>query len=64
MSKSPFRKFRGINDKQLGAALTNHAQVIGGVAAATNMLLRERRLLLVWNLVVTAALVWMAYRAF
>lgn len=53
-----FKKFRGIDDRTLGAALTNHAQVLGGVAGAATMLLRERRLLMVWRVLVTVGLVW------
>lgn len=58
MSKKLFKKFRGIDDNTLGAALTNHAQVLGGVARATEMMLRERRVLLVWRVVVTVGLMW------
>ena len=62
MSKNPFRKMRAIDDKTLGAALTNHAQVLTGVSRAAELLLRERRLKLVWGMVVTAALVWLGMR--
>lgn len=63
MSKNPFRKMRAIKDVDLSKALTNHAQVIGGVALATTMLLRERRLLLLLQLVEVAGLIWLGLHA-
>lgn len=63
MSKNPFRKIRGIKDSDLNAALTNHAHVIGGVAHAVTMLLRERRLLLLLNVAQVLGLIWMALHA-
>ena len=60
MSKT-YRKFRGIDDRTLGAALTNHAQVLQGVAQAVEVLLRERRLNLVWGALVTLVVMWAAW---
>lgn len=53
-----WRKFRGIDDQTLGAALTNHAQVLGGIAKATELLLRERRLFNLWRAVVTIGVIY------
>ena len=58
MAKSDFRKIRGIGDKDLNAVLLHHADVLRGAANALNMLLRERRLLIVWRVVVTVGLMW------
>lgn len=55
MSKM-FRKFRGLNDRVIAGALTNHASMLQAVANATERLLRERRLNLVWKVVVTVEL--------
>lgn len=63
MSKNPFRKIRAIKDIDLSNALTNHAQVIGGVALATTMLLRERRMLLLLQLVEVGAILWLVLHA-
>lgn len=57
-----FKKMRGIDDRTLGAALTNHADVLDAIGRATTLLLRERRLGLVWALVVTGAVVWLVLR--
>lgn len=57
-----WNKVRSISDPMLNAALTNHAQVLTGVAKATNMLLRERRLLLLLHLVEAAAITWLILR--
>ena len=62
MSKRLFRKIRSIDDKTLGAALTNHATYLTAVTRATDQLLRERRLMLLWGAVVTAAVVWLGVR--
>lgn len=53
-----FRKFRGVDDKTLGMVLGNHADTLRGIANAVTMLLRERRLLLVLEMVQTLALIW------
>ena len=58
MAKNPFRKIRALDDKTLEAALTNHADVLKAVASATNLLLRERRLLLMWAAVMTLGLLY------
>jgi len=62
LAKNPFRKVRGINDKDLNNVLLHHADVLRGAAGACNMLLRERRYLLVWRVVVTVGLVWALVR--
>lgn len=62
MRTGPFRKVRGIDDKTLGAVLTNHADMTRAMAAALTMLLKERRVMLVWAVVVTVALMWMGLR--
>jgi hypothetical protein len=54
---SAFKKFRGINDAELSLVLENHAMILKGVSGALTMVLRERRLLLLWSVVVTVALV-------
>lgn len=54
-----YKKFRGIDDKTLGGVLTNHANTLRGIALAVTMLLRERRLLHVWHIAVTGALIWL-----
>jgi len=61
MADKAFRKFRGIDDRTLGNALNNHAAVLQGIARATTMLLRERRLTLVWQAVVTVVVAWTGY---
>jgi hypothetical protein len=40
--------------------LVQHAGVIRGMSRALTMLLRERRLMLLWNLTVTAAVIYLA----
>lgn len=64
MSKAKmFRHMRGIDDKTLGGVLTNHAGTLRAVANATTLLLRERRLMLVWAVVVTVVLTWLVLHA-
>lgn len=53
------KKLRGITDAQLNGVLIHHAGTLKGVVAATTVLLRERRLWLVWKLVVTGVLGWL-----
>lgn len=60
MSKT-FKKFRGIDDRTLGAALANHTDVLKAIAHATTMLLRERRLVLAWGTAVTAAVMYLLW---
>ena len=62
MNKNIFRKMRGIDDRTLNMALTNHATVLRGVSEAVTRLLRERRLLLVLHVVEAAAIVWVLVR--
>ena len=57
-----FRKMRGISDQDLSVALTNHRNILTGLVSVTTLLLRERRLLLVLQMVEVGALLWMVYR--
>ena len=59
MAHKMFKKMRGLDDKTLGGVLTNHADTLRGIAMATTMLLRERRVMLLWMIVVTTAVMYL-----
>lgn len=55
-----YRRMRGLDDKTLSGALTNHAGVLNGLSVVVTRLLHERRVGLVWAVAVTVAVVWLA----
>lgn len=52
------KKMRGIKDNDLNMALLNHAGVLQKTVVILELLLRERKLLLVLNVVQSGAIVW------
>jgi hypothetical protein len=53
-----FRKMRGINDKVLGATLTDHQQYLRAVVNASNFLLRRQQFALAWKIALTIGLLY------
>lgn len=62
MAKGLYKKFRGVTDAELSVVLENHAGMLNGMGRALTMMLRERRLLLLWNIAVTAAVILLLLR--
>ena len=62
VAEKTFKKMRGINDGDLNRVLLHHAEVLRAMTRPLSLLLRERRLLLVWVVLVTATLIWEVLR--
>lgn len=63
MSKSPFRKLRGISDQQLGQALTNHQYVLQGCVNFIAQYQKWRYVRWTWAALVTVALLYLVISA-
>ena len=61
MSKTPFRRVRGLDDRTLASALTNHTQVLQGIVAWVAGQERWRWVWRVWALGITLVVSWLVY---